>query len=513
MSKRLKDIIWIKNDYKKTIEGVKELLDSTGKGFCLAKFTQATIHLGQGTVHSCHHPKTHTIPLSELRDNPNALFNTSILQTARQEMLDGERPSECDYCWRIEDKGETSDRHFKSLSTWALPLHDKIVESKSTDTFYPTSLEVDFSNVCNLACSYCGPEYSSKWVESLKRHGPIKLLENTKNVIWAQGYQDLDNLNYKHSEENPYVTAFWKWFPEAYKHLKTYRITGGEPLMSKETFKSIEWLIDNPNPELEFSINSNLCVADKLWEQFKDGITRLIANNSVKKMVVYTSVDTWGSQAEYIRTGMDFELLKRRYLELLEIPGLRVTTMCTFNIMSIIGIKKLLEWHRDLKFKLNPDHTISHYEQKFNLNLGGDISHTDRIKNSGPHHGRIGIDIPYLRHPTFLDARYANKELIEQYLVPALDYMASNGGNGEWGIHNGFEKYEIEKFKRVVMDIISSYKDIPEENTIINRAKFYEFVNEQDRRNGTNFLETFPEMSSFYSLCKEAEEQIKKDEK
>lgn len=504
MSKKLKDVIWIKNDYKQSIDSVKELLDSTGKGFCLAKFTQATIHLGQGTVHSCHHPKTHTIPLSELENNPSALFNTTVLQTARQEMFDGKRPSECDYCWRIEDSGETSDRHFKSLSNWALPVHDTIVESKSTDVFYPTALEVDFSNACNFACSYCGPEYSSKWVENLKRHGPIKLLGDTKKVMWAQGYQDLDNLNYKNSEDNPYVTAFWQWFPEAYKHLKVYRITGGEPLMSKETFKSIEWFIENPNPELEFSINSNLGVPEKLWAQFKEAITRLLDSNSVKKITVYTSVDTWGTQAEYIRTGLDFELFKKRYLELLDIPRLRVTTMCAFNILSIIGMKKLLEWHYDLKAKMNPDHTIAHYEKRFNINLGGDVSHTQRILNTGNYHGRVGIDIPYLRHPSYLDAKYASRELVEQYLIPSIDYMAGHMGNSEWGIHNGFEKYEFDKFKRIVIGILSSLKDESSEETTLNRSKFYDFVNEQDRRNGTNFLETFPEMAGYYQTCKDA---------
>ena len=35
---------------------VKELLDSKGPGFCLAKWNQVTMHLGTGVTHSCHHP-------------------------------------------------------------------------------------------------------------------------------------------------------------------------------------------------------------------------------------------------------------------------------------------------------------------------------------------------------------------------------------------------------------------------------------------------------------------------
>jgi hypothetical protein len=33
------------------------------------------------------------------------------------------------------------------------------------------------------------------------------------------------------------------------------------------------------------------------------------------------------------------------------------------------------------------------------------------------------------------------------------------------------------------------------------RSDFYRFVNEYDKRRGTNFLETFPEYKSFYELC------------
>ena len=47
---------------------MKSLLDSTGPGFCLAKWTQVTMHLGSGLTHSCHHPGAHKIPLDELKE-------------------------------------------------------------------------------------------------------------------------------------------------------------------------------------------------------------------------------------------------------------------------------------------------------------------------------------------------------------------------------------------------------------------------------------------------------------
>jgi hypothetical protein len=36
----------------------------------------------------------------------------------------------------------------------------------------------------------------------------------------------------------------------------------------------------------------------------------------------------------------------------------------------------------------------------------------------------------------------------------------------------------------------------------VNRAKFFDFINEMDQRNNTNFVDVFPEMKKFYEMCK-----------
>ncbi len=512
MSKKLNDVIWIRNkmgDITNTpdnVKNVKELLNSTGNGFCLAKFTQVTLHLGTGLVHSCHHPRAHKIPLEELENNPGALFNTSHLKQARQEMLEGTRPSECDYCWRVEDSNGPSDRFFKSLEPWALTTHDTVKEQGHLPDYYPTYLEVDFSNVCNYQCIYCGPEYSSIWVEDLKKNGPIKVLDNTKNVQWVQGWQDLDNLSYKNRDFNPYVDAFWKWFPEAYKHLKVYRITGGEPLLSKETFRSMDWLIENPNPDLEFSINSNLGAPDKIWDQFIEKLRVLVSGKYVKKFTMFTSVEAWGAKAEYLRPGLNFEQFKRRYEQLLEIGDVRCTIMCTFNILSLTSFKQFLEWVHGLKCKHNVDLMRAHWEDEFNCNLGGEIPHKVRKDRSPSHHSIVGIDIPYLRHPELLDVHFADRNLIENYLVPAMDFISQHTSNPTWSCHQGFEAYEVEKLKRITIEALhhTNIHSEDSEKFLINRAKFYDFVNEIDRRQNKNFLEIFPEMSGYYEKCQEA---------
>ena len=60
----------------------------------------------------------------------------------------------------------------------------------------------------------------------------------------------------------------------------------------------------------------------------------------------------------------------------------------------------------------------------------------------------------------------------------------------------GFKDYEIQRLDRDIGWMKQS------DTTEQHRADFYKFFNEHDRRRGTNFLETFPEMKSWWEECK-----------
>ena len=166
-----------------TNQEVKNKLDSVGKGFCLAKWTQVTMHLGTGMTHSCHHPSPHKIRLEELKSNPTALHNTKHKKMKRRQMINNRKPSECNYCWNVEDNSTSySDRVFKSSEPWSISQFDNIVNSDWEDNFNPKYVEVSFSNTCNFACAYCGPQYSSKWVEEIENHGGYKEVNNYNDI-------------------------------------------------------------------------------------------------------------------------------------------------------------------------------------------------------------------------------------------------------------------------------------------------------------------------------------------
>ena len=100
---------------------IKKQLDEISPSFCLAKWSQLTLYLQNGYNHSCHHPTPHKIPLRELENNHKALHNTKYKKRQMKQMLKGDRPLECEYCWKIEDLGKEyiSDRVYKSANSFS----------------------------------------------------------------------------------------------------------------------------------------------------------------------------------------------------------------------------------------------------------------------------------------------------------------------------------------------------------------------------------------------------------
>lgn len=455
-----------------SLQEVKSKLDGVGCGFCLAKWTQVTMHLGMGMTHSCHHPSPHKIPLKEVERNPSALHNTSYKKQKRREMLEGGKPEECNYCWKVEESSNSfSDRVFKSSEPWSLDQFDKIKDSHWRENFNPRYVEVSFSNTCNFKCAYCGPQYSSKWVEEIEKHGAYPTSYNFNDIsnIQARG-----EMPYKHSDVNPYVDAFWKWWPDLYKDLHTFRITGGEPLLSKDTFKVLEYIQDHhhKNPNLSLSINSNLGVPDNLIDRFIEIAKDLCENDKVRELTIFTSVEAKGAQAEYTRYGLEYDKFWSNVDKILTaLPKVTINIMATFNALSVFSYDELI----DKTFEMKKKHANG---QRYWVSA-------------------LQLDTSYLRWPTHLSVKILepeHKTLILKSAEKALYY-----GIKEFTKDNyGFSNVEIQKIKRIY-DYAISEDDFDVER---NRKDFIIFVDELDKRRGTNFLKTFPELNEFYAKIK-----------
>ena len=75
-----------------------------------------------------------------------------------------------------------------------------------------------------------------------------------------------------------------------------------------------------------------------------------------------------------------------------------------------------------------------------------------------------------------------------------------------WNDNIAFTANEIDKLKRIVFDLMIHvrYNDSPENK--LNRKRFYQFVENYDKRRNKNFVATFPELKGFLEFCKKESE-------
>jgi organic radical activating enzyme len=443
------------------MQAAEDMKAKLGPALCLAKWQQVSLHLATGMNNSCYHPPLHKIPAELLKDNPGALHNTPYKKQQRVIMLKDQRPSECGYCWSAEDNGQLSDRHYRSGEPWAAEHLNSIKTNTGEEDVIPSYVEVNFNHACNLKCSYCSPQFSSSWQAEVNAHGayPTATPHNSPEHFTGS------RRPIPARDHNPYVDAFWDWWPTLYPRLKHFRMTGGEPLMDHNTYRVFDYVLALPLNGLHLDVTSNFSVEPKLMDKYL-GYVKQLCNTQIEHFMQYVSLDTGiAAQAEYIRNGLDFERCLDnvdRYLT--DIPYKNsLTFIITMNNLNITGLHDLLDYILEL-----------------------------RARHSKTYQ-RVWFDTPLLRTPAWqsiqtLPASYKYK------LQQVIGFMKENQMTDGFV---GFKDYEIQRMER---NLAWMHETPPALTT--QRADFYRFFAEHDRRRGTDFLQTFPEMTEFWQECK-----------
>ena len=310
------------------------ILNSKSASFCGAKWGNSTLWLGSGETSSCHLPPVHKIDPEQILLDPAKLHNTDHKIKMRQLMKDGHKPSECDYCWKIESMGTDyiSDRVFKSLQFGPEEMQEWF-DKPADARIVPPTLEIMFDRTCNFACSYCNANFSTTWERDIKKHGHYDLETSGGGAFKHDGTTN----NCHEKSENPYIKAFWEWWPELSKELRTLRVTGGEPLMSTDVWKLID-LFAEEKYQFELGINTNLgakkSIIDRLIERSHD----------INNLTLFTSMETTGAQAEYIRDGLDYESWCDNVERILgESNVKRIVVMMTINALCLFNITEIMD--------------------------------------------------------------------------------------------------------------------------------------------------------------------------
>ena len=437
------------------LEFRQQVLDPLSASFCAAKWYNATIWLGSGQTTSCHHPPAHLIDKDKVINNSRLLHNTDQKKADRAQMIAGERPPGCEYCWKIEDMGRDaiSDRVYKSR-IYPIEALDEARNTPYTEDVDLRTLEIAFDRTCQFACSYCNPAFSSTWVRDIKRNGPYTQLVSDGRNHFTHAH-DSAQL-YEYGESNPYIDAFFKWWEsDLHRTLQELRITGGEPLMSGHTWKLIDWFKTNSGKSsTRLAINSNLGT--------QVDIDRLLASTKGMAIDIYTSNEAVGVQAEYIRDGLvwtDWMHNVNRLLSSKQFRGIHV--MCTINALCLDSLDQLLDCI-----------------VKWKLEYGRDA---------------ISFTLNILRFPSFQSPLVLPDHLRTKYRDQLAKFMVRHKG------YSYLHEHEWNHVQRLVdyLDVVKTpHSDAFDRPKLLN--DFRQFYTQYDQRRNKDFGQAFPNLKEWY---------------
>jgi len=435
-------------------------LNSISSTFCAAKWYNASIHLGHGYTGSCHLPLPHPVDVNQIKDNPSALHNTDHKKKMRKMMLEGVAPAECSYCWKIEGIGRNnvSDRVYKSQIYSEADIAKLKNLPWNADVGLKT-LEVSFDRQCNFGCSYCNASYSTSWKEDLEKNGPY---ENFAPGGGGGAYQSDGSWaeeNGRHLDNNPYVEAFLNWYPELSSTLDELRITGGESTVSQNFWRFVERMKKTPAPNMRFAVNSNL--------GSDAGIERLIEATHqlpIREFDLYTSNESFGAHAEYIRDGLKYDAWRANLVKFIEKANFRaVTIMMTINSLCLFSITEFLDDMTELKAKYAPH--------------------------------RPNLDFNILRWPGFMSPLALPDEVKRELHIKLQAWFDKNKDSNLYGPG---EKAQIQRLLDYIEVVDKGHAHTTNDKQSLYHD-FKSFFTQYDKRRGKDFCSTFPQLADWYN--------------
>jgi hypothetical protein len=262
---------------------------------------------------------------------------------------------------------------------------------------------------------------------------------------------------YRFGEVNPYSEAFFRWWEtDLHRTLQELRITGGEPLMSGELWKLLDWFRDNKGKSTtRLAINSNLGT--------EVDVDRLLDSIEGLEVDIYTSQESVYAQAEYIRDGLDYTAWIANVLKLLDSDRIRaVHCMATINALCLDNLPGLL--YQLLEFK-----------QMYGKE-------------------RVSFTLNILRFPSFQSPLVLPDNLRIKYKEALQNFLDRNCNNPY------MHEHEINHLQRLIdyLDVVKTpHSDAFDMPSLHN--DFKQFYRQYDQRRRKDFVQTFPTLANWYN--------------
>ena len=306
---------------------MKNILDT----FCILPWTHLCVRPDEKLKPCCRFQIDDTSKLDLDLDNVAAsgkdAMNNAYWTQLRTDMLSGIKRDECRKCHLEETPG--SQR--RSMRQW---VNDRLVEEDGvyTNKFYEVEfIEMSIDNICNLQCKMCDSKFSSK----LQLRD--KFLGQQIHKKLEPSFTKFDNLN---------LTK-----------LKSVKILGGEPFMTPNFIKFIDYLISRSNVEniiLDIVTNGTKIPNNEIIKKL----------NKFKRLDIHVSLDSYDKSNDYQRFGSSYiEVFKnaQRYEKLFTNSIIAFHTVISIlNANTLANTLNFLvtnhNYHTTIDFVRDPKH-------------------------------------------------------------------------------------------------------------------------------------------------------------
>ncbi len=268
------------------------------------------------------------------------IWNNDTMKRIRQQVLNGERPKECEPCFSLEDQGVESlrMRHIAGKIPEArINLYPDAVNKMAEDYTMPfeiPTMELKLNNLCNLKCRMCHPMDSTSWND----WSEIKDFYKKENNIMFQLVED-HNL-----ERKPFIDKFQdnpEWWASLEKNLPYFRrveFAGGEPLMDPQHYRILDMLAPY-GYQIEIKYATNLSMLGKsnrtIWEYWP----------KFKSIAVNVSIDGIGNSYEYVRGNASWSEMINNIKQIQTIPNIsRIVGAVTVQVSNVLVLDKICEY-------------------------------------------------------------------------------------------------------------------------------------------------------------------------
>jgi len=254
-------------------------------------------------------------------DSHTDIINQDHFKQLRLNMLEGTESTECQFCYDTERHGGESFRQSKNSMLDQMITMDEIKTMTGPDgtltDFKQRYWDVRFSNVCNLSCRMCGPEYSHTWAQEVNE------TFNGKHIVKAQDSDEWDQIVEKYGPLDQLYDIYF---------------AGGEVLFQKEHWQMLDHLIQIGKTDVMIMYVTNLTKLDYDSYKLLDYLPKF------RDVTFTVSMDGTGDLLEYIRWGAKWDQIVNNLNTLKQLPNVNLRVNHVTMWYNILALPDTLEF-------------------------------------------------------------------------------------------------------------------------------------------------------------------------